>query len=180
MDVDAEIRAVPLFQEWYETDDTDEESDQPDWCFFCTHVCHDDTRTPRFRRLQDFINRNYGFRPERVFYHLLQAYYNKHIRPFLKGDDHDRPWLRRAMHQHFRHHQPTGPTEMFRDFQRLTALLEHIEKGGVLVHVPGRGVEVDGKMAGVMLKVMSERKRVIERMREYRISMRKSALKSRR
>lgn len=158
-----DIVPVPLITPWWESDDPDEKTDTPDWCFMCSHVndTTSNTTSSNFRKFASIITDLYETMGEKAYYHTIQQSYNTLIRPDLAPEFRDRPWLRRSIYDHLHHHRPLELVELYEDFHALRALSNHFKQHALLERLPGQErVQVNTRNLNIFLKLLDYRKKI--------------------
>ena len=90
--------------DWTKENSEEEETDNPDWCFFCQ--CSQDKadyeNDANYHKLIRYCEENYDKVDLKTFAYNIQLFYNDHLRSYV-GDG-PTLWRRQTIHEHFERH----------------------------------------------------------------------------
>lgn len=90
--------------DWSKENAEEEETDIPDWCFFCQ--CSQDKadyeNDANYHKLVGYCEDNYDKVDPKTFAYNIQLFYNDHLRSYVS--DGPTLWRRQTIHEHFERH----------------------------------------------------------------------------
>lgn len=187
--------------EWEGIEAEEEKSSLPNYCFICDVALTDQQHQydTRLRNLMQMVNLCITEVDPLIFTQKVQEFYNMFLRKQTRWvkkhpvtgeamrDPHDHsrfikynpnlPWRRRIIYEHFTQHSPTVHIMVEESCREMTDALRCLSRNGIYEKDPVTGnIEVNCQKMAIFLKLVKERRPLLQQLEKFRSSMQKVTL----
>ena len=172
MDVDEDEWQVVPMDNLDLSDEQDEATDDPEWCFFCTvsHATGEDTAgSHNYNAIKKLIGEQYHLMNLRALVREVQTFYNSEIRSNLI--QHNKVWTKQTILNHIIGHAPTQHIQYEMSLRTHNEVMTVLRQHSIFLQRRTSGKRnIDAKSYDLYIKAEKQRNSLLSKVEDLRKS----------